>query len=251
MTSMLELRDVVVAYGQNVAIKGISLRLERGEIAALLGRNGAGKSTTLRAISGLQRVKSGSIVLDGMDITNRPAHEIVAKGFGHVPEGRRVFATLTVDENLRLGGYPDRGKRKLLESRRDRVLGLFPRLAERQHQLAGTLSGGEQQMLAVGRALMHDPAVLALDEPSLGLAPRLVHTILGTLKEIAARGVGILLVEQNAREALRIADRAYVLELGTVTLSGKASELANDPRVVSAYLGGTVEPNKPNVAAEG
>jgi branched-chain amino acid transport system ATP-binding protein len=221
-------------------LKGVSLRVEDGEIVALLGSNGAGKTTTLRTISGLERPRSGTVRFAGADITRQRAHRIVAQGLGHVPEGRRVFPGLSVEENLTLGGYLRRKDQHLLAERRQGVFGLFPRLAERRAQLAGTLSGGEQQMLSIGRALMTEPRLLALDEPSMGLAPGLVRAIFGVLARIRDRGTSILLVEQNARQALRLADRAYVLETGEVTLSGPAGELAADPRVLAAYLGGSV-----------
>jgi branched-chain amino acid transport system ATP-binding protein len=235
---LLEIRDLFVAYGHIEALKGISLDVEEGEIVALLGANGAGKTTTLRAVSGLLRPRAGSIRLAGEEVTGQRAHRIVAKGLGHVPEGRRIFPALTVEENLNLGGYLLRHRPAELAARRQRVYDTFPRLLERRNQLAGTLSGGEQQMLAIGRALMTAPKVLALDEPSMGLAPLLVRAIFGILEEIRRQGTAILLVEQNARQALRIADRAYVLETGRITLSGPARELARDPRVQAAYLGG-------------
>jgi branched-chain amino acid transport system ATP-binding protein len=227
-------------YGDTEALKGVSLRVEEGEIVALLGSNGAGKTTTLRTISGLERARSGSVRFAGAEITRLRAHRVVALGLGHVPEGRRVFPGLSVDENLVLGGYLRRKDPAAVAERREELFGLFPRLAERRRQLAGTLSGGEQQMLSIGRALMTEPRLLALDEPSVGLAPGLVRTIFGILAGIRERGTAILLVEQNARQALRLADRAYVLETGEVTLSGPAGELAADPRVLAAYLGGSV-----------
>jgi branched-chain amino acid transport system ATP-binding protein len=235
---LLEVQDLRAAYGNVEVLKGISLSVGEGEIVALLGANGAGKTTTLRTLSGLVRARSGRVTLAGEDITRARAHEIVALGLGHVPEGRRVFTTLTVEENLNLGGYLFRNQPQLLAARRQKVYDVFPRLFERRRQLAGTLSGGEQQMLAIGRALMSEPKVLALDEPSMGLAPLLVRTIFGILSNIRARGTAILLVEQNARQALRLADRAYVLETGAIALAGRAAELARDPRVQAAYLGG-------------
>jgi len=234
--ALLEINDLTVYYGHVHALKGISLTVEPGEIVALIGANGAGKSTTLRAISGLVRPQ-GEIVFDGRSINTTPAHQIVQMGIGHVPEGRKVFATLTVDENLTLGAYSRGRDRAGIEESRQRVFALFPRLAERRHQLAGTLSGGEQQMLAIGRALMVRPRLLLLDEPSLGLAPLLVQSIFQTIKEINAQGTTVLLVEQNARAALRLAHRAYVLETGRIALSGPANVLAQDPRVRRAYLG--------------
>ncbi len=234
--ALLEINDLTVYYGHVHALKGISLTVEPGEIVALIGANGAGKSTTLRAISGLVRPQ-GEIVFDGRSINATPAHQIVQMGIGHVPEGRKVFATLTVDENLTLGAYSRGRDRTGIEESRERVFALFPRLAERRHQLAGTLSGGEQQMLAIGRALMVKPRLMLLDEPSLGLAPLLVQSIFQTIKEINAQGTTVLLVEQNARAALKLAHRAYVLETGRIALSGPANVLAEDPRVRRAYLG--------------
>lgn len=238
--ALLEVRDLHTFYGHIEALKGISLDLHQGEIVALLGSNGAGKTTTLRTISGLERARSGTITFDDASIVNRPAYDIVSSGFAQVPEGRRVFSTLTVHDNLKLGGYIYRRQAGLIEQRRDYVYQVFPRLAERRGQLAGTLSGGEQQMLAIGRALMTEPKVLALDEPSLGLAPILVQTIFDIIREIHARGIAILLVEQYARKALALADRAYVLENGEIVISGPAKELAQDPRIRAAYLGGDV-----------
>ncbi|MEA4882389.1 MAG: ABC transporter ATP-binding protein [Clostridia bacterium] len=235
--SLLELRDVHISYGNIEAVHGISLSVERGEIATVLGANGAGKTTTLRAISGLIRPRSGSISLGDVDITHLPAHRIVELGIAHVPEGRRVFSTLTTEENLKLGAYKLRRNPAKIASNITKVYDLFPRLRERRVQLAGTLSGGEQQMLAMGRGLMADPEVLLLDEPSLGLAPKLVQEIFRVVKEINSLGVTILLVEQNARMALRISHRAYVLETGKMALSGPARELRRDPRVRQAYLG--------------
>ncbi len=219
--------------------------MRQGEIVALLGSNGAGKTTTLRSISGLERPRSGRVVFDGREVTRARTHDIVAMGLGHVPEGRRVFPNLTVEDNLNLGGYLYRKERERLAERRQEVYRLLPRLAERPRQLAGTLSGGEQQMLAIGRALMTRPKLLALDEPSMGLAPNLVRAIFGILARIRRDGTSILLVEQNARQALRLADRAYVLETGQVTLAGAASKLAKDPRVLAAYLGGSVSEGEP------
>jgi branched-chain amino acid transport system ATP-binding protein len=236
--ALLEVREIHVSYGNIEAISGVSISVEPGEMVAILGSNGAGKTTTLRTISGLERPRSGSIVFDGSDISRTPAHVIVNRGLCHVPEGRRIFGTLTVAENLNLGGYVLRGRQQELRARRERVLQTFPRLAERWGQLAGTLSGGEQQMLAIGRALMNEPKLLALDEPSLGLSPMLAKAILGIVRGFADRGVAVLIVEQNARQALRVADRAYVLETGRVVLQGPARELAQDERVQRAYLGG-------------
>lgn len=238
--ALLEVRDLHTFYGHIEALKGISIEVGEGEVVALLGSNGAGKTTTLRTISGLERARSGSIMLDGRDITNHSADDIVSRGFAQVPEGRRIFSALTVHENLKLGGYLYRRQQDLVEQRRQYVYEVFPRLAERRSQLAGTLSGGEQQMLAIGRALMTEPRVLGLDEPSLGLAPILVQTIFDVLAQIHRRGVAILLVEQYARKALKLADRAYVLENGEIVIHGPAREIAEDPRIRAAYLGGDV-----------
>ncbi len=235
--SLLELSDVHIAYGNVKAVKGIDLVVNDGEIVTLLGANGAGKTTTLRAMSGLLRLQSGIIRFGEHELQAMPAHKIVELGICHVPEGRRVFGTLTVEENLNLGAYKYRNDPGRVQSGRERVYQLFPRLEERRKQLAGTLSGGEQQMLAIGRGLMSDPRVLLLDEPSLGLAPKLVREIFRTIYEINRQGVTILLVEQNARIALRVAQRAYVLETGRIALSGESLELRRDPRVQQAYLG--------------
>jgi branched-chain amino acid transport system ATP-binding protein len=234
---LLELRDVHIAYGNVEAVKGIDLSVNDGEIVTLLGANGAGKTTTLRAISGLLRPQSGSIQFGDLKLEVMPAHRIVELGISHVPEGRKVFGTLTVEENLNLGAYKHRNDSARVRTERERVYALFPRLEERRIQLAGTLSGGEQQMLAIGRGLMAAPKVLLLDEPSLGLAPKLVQEIFRTICEINRQGVTILLVEQNARIALRVAERAYVLETGRIALSGKSCDLRRDPRVQQAYLG--------------
>jgi branched-chain amino acid transport system ATP-binding protein len=236
--ALLEVNDVHVFYGNIEALGGLSIRVEPGEMVAVLGSNGAGKTTTLRAISGLERARSGSITFDGADITRTAAHQIVSRGLCQVPEGRRIFGTLTVAENLTLGGYLLRNRPAELKARRDRVLETFPRLAERAGQLAGTLSGGEQQMLAIGRALMNEPKLLSLDEPSLGLSPLLARAILKIVRSFADQGVAVLVVEQNARQALRVADRAYVLETGRIVIEGPAQELAADERVQHAYLGG-------------
>ncbi|HXL05117.1 MAG: ABC transporter ATP-binding protein [Firmicutes bacterium] len=235
--SLLELDNVHIAYGNIEAVKGINVSVHDGEIVTLLGANGAGKTTTLRAISGLLRPQSGIIRFGERELQTMPAHRIVELGISHVPEGRRVFGTLTVEENLNLGAYKYRNDSDRVRTGRERVYQLFPRLEERRKQLAGTLSGGEQQMLAIGRGLMADPRVLLLDEPSLGLAPKLVQEIFRTISEINKQGVTILLVEQNARIALRVAKRAYVLETGKVALSGESGELRQDPRVQQAYLG--------------
>lgn len=234
---MLRVEDINVYYGAIHAIKGISLDVPDGEIVALIGSNGAGKSTTLRTISGLMKPKNGRIMYDGEDITGVPAHKIVGKGLCQVPEGRHVFANMTVMENLELGAYlrdDKEGIAKDLEA----VFEKFPRLLERKDQISGTLSGGEQQMLAMARALMSRPKLLLLDEPSMGLAPLLVKEIFNIIKEINASGTTVLLVEQNANMALSIADKAYVLETGRITLSGTAAELASSEEVRKAYLGG-------------
>jgi branched-chain amino acid transport system ATP-binding protein len=236
--ALLEVEDVHVYYGKVEALRGISINVGQGEIVALLGSNGAGKTTTLRAISGMRRVTGGRIRFAGRDISGLRTHQIVGQGLSHVPEGRRLFVNLTVDENLTLGAYLDRRDSSGVRSRRERVYGLFPRLLERQHQLAGTLSGGEQQMLAIGRALMSQPQFLGLDEPSMGLSPVMVRSIFELIQQVRASGVAILLVEQNARQALSVADRGYVLETGKIVLQGAGEQLSRDPRVVSAYLGG-------------
>ena len=233
----LTVEGLRAGYGAVEALHGISLRVEPGEIVALLGANGAGKSTTLRAISGLVRPTAGEIRLDGEPLAGVPPHGIVARGLVQVPEGRRLFATLTVRENLEMGAFARKDPGGV-EASRALVHRLFPVLRDRERQLAGTLSGGEQQMLAIGRALMAAPRILLLDEPSLGLSPILVRTILAALAEINGAGVTILLVEQNARAALRLAHRAYVLVTGSVALEGPAKDLLDDPAVRRAYLGG-------------
>jgi branched-chain amino acid transport system ATP-binding protein len=234
---MLELEDVHVYYGNIAAVQGLSLTVNDGEIVTLIGSNGAGKSTTLRTISGLLRPKQGRITFLGRQLNGVEGHDVVARGITHSPEGRRIFPRMTVDENLDLGAFLRTDKSEV-EQDRQRVLELFPRLAERLSQKAGTMSGGEQQMLAVGRALMGRPKLLLLDEPSMGLAPVLVDLIFDTIATIRQQGTTILLVEQNALAALRFADRAYVLESGTLKLQGSAAELARDSEVVNAYLGG-------------
>jgi len=236
--ALLEVRDLHVFYGNIEALKGITIEADPGRIVAILGGNGAGKTTTLRTISGLLRPRTGSITYGGKSLIGMEAHRIVELGLSHVPEGRRIFNILTVAENLNLGGYLIRSDRKLVDERKASVYKLFPRLAERRTQLAGTLSGGEQQMLAIGRALMSSPKVLMLDEPSLGLSPILARSVLKTVREIAKEGTAVLLVEQNARQALAISDRAYVIEVGRVVLEGEAATLARDERVQKAYLGG-------------
>ncbi len=233
---LLRLENLHTYYGHVHALKGIDLEVEEGEIVTLIGANGAGKSTTLRTISGLVRPREGHVEFNGQVLNHVPAHKIVQMGVCHVPEGRRIFTTLTVMENLMMGAYTVKDEGTIRENLQ-RVFDLFPRLAERKNQLGGTLSGGEQQMLTIGRALMSRPRLLLLDEPSLGLAPMLVKAIFETIREINARGTTILLVEQNARAALKIAHRAYVLETGRVVLSGPAQELMRDERVRKAYLG--------------
>lgn len=234
---LLEFLDVEVAYGAIAALQGVSFHVEEGEIVTLLGANGAGKSTTLRTISGLLPLRRGEVRFAGEDLRKLPAHRIVERGIAHVPEGRGVFANLTVQENLELATWTRKDKQALAADFRN-VFELFPRLAERRRQLGGTLSGGEQQMLAVARALMTKGRLMLLDEPSMGLSPLLVKEIFRTIREINARGTTILLVEQNAHMALKIAHRGYVLETGRVVLSGTAPELAADSRVKEAYLGG-------------
>jgi branched-chain amino acid transport system ATP-binding protein len=235
--SLLEVEGLVARYGRITALDGIALRVEAGEIVTLLGANGAGKSTTLRAISGLLRPSAGRIVFDGRDLTACSPDEIVRRGVGHAPEGRRVFPRMTVRENLELGAYTRRKKDEIAADT-EHVLTTFPRLRERLDQKAGTMSGGEQQMLAIGRALMSRPRLLLLDEPSLGLSPLLVQTIFAVIREINARGTTILLIEQNARQALAIANRGYVLEVGKIAHAGTGAELTASPQVAAAYLGG-------------
>jgi len=234
---MLKIDNLEVAYGNIKAIKGISLEVNQGEIVTLIGSNGAGKSTTLRAISGILKPRSGSINFNGERIDGAEGHEIVSKGICQSPEGRRIFPRMTVDENLDLGAFL-RNDKAAIAADRKRVLELFPRLQERIDQKAGTMSGGEQQMLAVGRALMGSPKLLLLDEPSMGLAPVLVEMIFATIVKINKQGTTILLVEQNALAALNVADRAYVLESGSIKMSGKAKDLISNDEVTKAYLGG-------------
>ncbi|MEI7561587.1 MAG: ABC transporter ATP-binding protein [Actinomycetes bacterium] len=234
---MLKVDNLEVAYGNIKAIKGISLEVNQGEIVTLIGSNGAGKSTTLRAISGILKPRAGSITFNGERIDGVEGHEIVAKGICQSPEGRRIFPRMTVDENLDLGAFL-RNDKAAIAADRQRVLELFPRLQERIDQKAGTMSGGEQQMLAVGRALMGSPKLLLLDEPSMGLAPVLVDMIFETIEKINKQGTTILLVEQNALAALNVADRAYVLESGSIKMSGKAKDLISNDEVTKAYLGG-------------
>ncbi|MBW9207029.1 ABC transporter ATP-binding protein [Mumia sp. zg.B53] len=234
--SGLVVEDVDVYYGRVHALRSLSFHVDQGEIVALLGNNGAGKTTTMNLISGLVKPSSGSVTWDGTDLRSVPAHDLVPRGVVHVPEGRRIFSTMTVHENLMLGGYRVRDT-SVIDERVERVYALMPRLLERRRQQGGTLSGGEQQMLAIGRALVADPRLLLLDEPSMGLAPLIVKQVMEIIAEVNAQGTTVLLVEQNAKAALRIADRAYVVETGRVTLSGAADELAGDARVVEAYLG--------------
>lgn len=232
----LEIRDLCVSYGGIRALKGVSLSVDEGQIVTLIGANGAGKSTTLRAISGLQKVQSGSILYGGEELTSLPVKEIVRRGIIHVPEGRRVFPDMTVAENLKIGAFLQTDKAAIAQDM-DYVYSLFPRLKERSWQLAGTLSGGEQQMLAVGRALMSRPKVLMMDEPSLGLAPLIVKDVFSIIRRVNQDGITVLLIEQNANAALRIADYGYVLETGTIALSGTGEELLKNESVREAYLG--------------
>ncbi len=234
--AILEISDLHVKYGNIEVLHGINLRVEEGEIVTILGANGAGKSTTLLTLSGLVRAAAGGIEFSGVPIHRLPAHNIVKLGIAQVPEGRRIFNTLTVQENLNLGAFVAKDK-ALVKRTQDWIYTLLPILSERREQLGGTLSGGEQQMLAIGRALMSNPRILLLDEPSLGLAPLLVKTIFQALREINATGVTIMLVEQNARAALKLAHRAYVMELGRIVLQGPAVELMANPEVQAAYLG--------------
>ena len=232
----LEIKDLHVSYGGIRALKGISLTVEEGQIVTLIGANGAGKSTTLRAISGLQRVQSGSILYGGEELTSLPAKEIVRRGIIHVPEGRRVFPDMTVAENLKIGAFLRRDNDGIAKDMKY-VYSIFPRLEERSWQMAGTLSGGEQQMLAVGRALMSRPKVLMMDEPSLGLAPLIVKDIFSIIRRVNEDGITVLLIEQNANAALRIANYGYVLETGTISLTGTGEALLRDESIREAYLG--------------
>lgn len=234
--AMLEIRNLEVYYGMIQAIKGISFDVKEGEVIALIGANGAGKTTTLHTITGLLPAKAGTITFEGQDITKVPGYKIVSKGMAHVPEGRRVFAQLSVLQNLRMGAYTRKDKNEIEETLQS-VYKRFPRLEERQNQMAGTLSGGEQQMLAMGRALMSHPKIILMDEPSMGLSPIFVNEIFDIIKEVSASGTTVLLVEQNAKKALSIADRAYVLETGRIVLEGKAGDLLNDDSIKKAYLG--------------
>ena len=234
--SMLEVKDLEVYYGVIQAIKGISFHVEEGEVIALIGANGAGKTTTLQTITGMLNAQAGSIQFEGTELTKIPGHKIVSMGMAHVPEGRRVFAQLSVLENLKLGAYTRKDKTEIEESLK-RVYKSFPRLEERKNQLAGTLSGGEQQLLDIGRALLCKPCIVLMVEPSMGLSPIFVEEIFNIIKEISAEGTTVLLVEQNAKKALSIADRAYVLETGKIVLEGDAKDLLNDESIKKAYLG--------------
>ena len=234
--AMLEVRDLEVYYGVIQALKGISFEVNEGEVIALIGANGAGKTTILHTVTGLINQKAGKIEFEGKDISHTPAYKIVAEGMAHVPEGRRVFAELSVYDNLMMGAYTRKDKKEIAETL-EMVYKRFPRLEERKKQMAGTLSGGEQQMLAMGRALMSKPKIILMDEPSMGLSPIFVNEIFEIIKAVSASGTTVLLVEQNAKKALSIADRAYVLETGKIILEGDAKVLMNDERVKKAYLG--------------
>lgn len=234
--AMLEIKDLQVYYGVIQAIKGISFEVNKGEVIALIGANGAGKTTILHTTTGLVPAKSGSITFEGTDLLKTPAHTIVSLGMAHVPEGRRIFADLTVFDNLKLGAYTRTDKKEISDTL-EKVFERFPRLKERKSQIAGTLSGGEQQMLAMGRALMSHPKIILMDEPSMGLSPIFVTEIFNIIKEISVSGTTVLLVEQNAKKALAIANRAYVLETGNIVLTGDAKELMNNDSVKKAYLG--------------
>ena len=234
--AMLSVNNLQVHYGMIQAIKDVSFEVNEGEVIALIGANGAGKTTILHTVSGLLQPTKGSVIFEGQDITKIPAHKIVSLGMAHVPEGRRVFAQLTVLENLKLGAYTRKDKNEMEETLK-MIYKRFPRLEERKNQIAGTLSGGEQQMLAMGRALMSHPKIILMDEPSMGLSPIFVEEVFKIIRDISAEGVTVLLVEQNAKKALSIADRAYVLETGKIVLSGDAKELMNDDSIKKAYLG--------------
>ncbi|MBN2179376.1 MAG: ABC transporter ATP-binding protein [Deltaproteobacteria bacterium] len=246
MAPLLIIDDLQIHYGAIEALKGISLYLDEGEIVAVLGANGAGKTTLINAISGLLPISSGNVTLEGNRLNGIPPYEIVQKGISQSPEGRKVFSTLTVDENLNLGAYTQRKKKQEVGDAKERVFSLFPILRERRRQLSGTLSGGEQQMLAIGRALMSSPRLLLLDEPSLGLAPILVNHIFGIIREINSQGTSILLVEQNAHKALSLAHKGYVLENGVISTSGSSSELKSNRKIQEAYLGGSALKRKGN-----
>jgi branched-chain amino acid transport system ATP-binding protein len=234
---MLEISDLVCSYGKVQAIKGISLSIKQGQLVALIGANGAGKSTTLRSISGILLSSSGRMVFEGRDITRCSAREILSRGIAHCPEGRRVFPYMTVEENLDMGAYLRRDGAQVAEDR-DRIFAQFPRLAERRSQVAGTLSGGEQQMLAIGRAIMSKPRLMMFDEPSLGLAPNIVEQVFAIIDSIRKSGTTILMVEQNAYAALEMCDYAYLMEAGSIVLSGRGSDLIDNKHVREAYLGG-------------
>ena len=234
--AMLEVNDLEVYYGVIQAIKGISFHVDKGEVVALIGANGAGKTTTLHTVTGLLSPKSGQVLFEEREITKVPAHKIVSMGMAHVPEGRRVFAELSVYENLKMGAYTRNDKSEIEESLKN-VYKRFPRLEERKNQMAGTLSGGEQQMLAMGRALMSRPKIILMDEPSMGLSPIMVNEIFDIIRSVSESGTTVLLVEQNAKKALSIADRAYVLETGKIVLAGNAKDLLEDDSIKKAYLG--------------
>ena len=234
--ALLEVKNLEVSYGVIRALKSISFHVDEGEIVSLIGANGAGKTTTMQSIMGLIPIKSGTVIYDGKDITKTPGYKLVSLGMSQVPEGRRVFQELTVYENLVLGAYTKKDKAKIKEDIEE-ICTMFPRLGERRKQVAGTLSGGEQHMLAMGRAMMSHPKLLMLDEPSMGLSPLLVDQVFDIIKDYHKKGVTVLLVEQNAKKALSIADRAYVLETGSITLEGKASELLDNDDIKKAYLG--------------
>ena len=233
---MLNIQNLTKRYGSKTAVDNLSLHIEAGEICAFIGHNGAGKTTTLHTVTGLISPKSGQVLFEGKDITKTPAHKIVSMGMAHVPEGRRVFAELSVYENLRMGAYTRKDKAEIEETLKS-VYKRFPRLQERKNQMAGTLSGGEQQMLAMGRALMSKPRIILMDEPSMGLSPIMVNEIFDIIRAVSESGTTVLLVEQNAKKALSIADRAYVLETGKIVLSGDAKELLEDDSIKKAYLG--------------
>lgn len=234
--AMLEIKDLEVYYGMIQAIKGVSFHVDEGEVVALIGANGAGKTTILHTVSGLISPKRGSVDFEGKDIVKIPGHKIVSMGMAHVPEGRRVFAQLSVLQNLKMGAYTRKDKEEISQTLQT-VFDRFPRLEERQNQMAGTLSGGEQQMLAMGRALMSHPKIILMDEPSMGLSPIFVNEIFDIIQQVSKSGTTVLLVEQNAKKALSIADRAYVLETGKIVLEGKAGDLLNDDSIKKAYLG--------------
>ena len=234
--ALLEIKDLEVFYGMIQAIKGVSFQVNEGEVIALIGANGAVKTTILHTVTGLLEAKKGSVFFDGKDITKTPAHKIVSMGMAHVPEGRRVFANLSVYQNLRMGAYTRKDKQEIEETLKT-VYKRFPRLEERKNQLAGTLSGGEQQMLAMGRALMSHPRIILMDEPSMGLSPIFVNEIFDIIKEVSASGTTVLLVEQNAKKALSISDRGYVLETGKIVLEGRSEDLLNNDSIKKAYLG--------------